>query len=61
MTLLPQPPNKARTGRVIFEPVVGDFHEHFSNPGFFDSLVSPPQIFRISMNNIADEIASQLQ
>jgi hypothetical protein len=24
----------------IFEPVVGDFCEHFSNQGFFDSLVS---------------------
>ena len=23
----------------IFEPVVGDFYEHFSNQGFFDSLV----------------------
>ena len=23
----------------IFEPVVGDFYEHFSNKGFFDSLV----------------------
>jgi len=26
---------------VIFEPVVRDFYEHFSNQGFFDSLVSP--------------------
>ena len=24
----------------IFQPVVGDFYEHFSNQGFFDSLVS---------------------
>jgi hypothetical protein len=24
---------------VIFEPAVGDFYEHFSNQGFFDSLV----------------------
>jgi hypothetical protein len=24
---------------VIIEPVVGDFYEHFSNQGFFDSLV----------------------
>lgn len=23
----------------IFKPVVGDFYEHFSNQGFFDSLV----------------------
>jgi hypothetical protein len=23
----------------IFEPVVGDFYEYFSNQGFFDSLV----------------------
>jgi hypothetical protein len=29
----------------IFKPVVGDFYEHFSNQGFFDSLVgrSHPQ------------------
>jgi uncharacterized protein YutD len=26
----------------IFEPVVGDFYEHFSNKGFFDSLVRQP-------------------
>ena len=25
----------------IFEPVVGDFYEHFSSQGFFDSLVGP--------------------
>ena len=24
---------------VVFEPVVGDFYEHFSKQGFFDSFV----------------------
>jgi len=28
---------------VILKPVVGDFYEHFSKQGFFDSLVSPPR------------------
>jgi hypothetical protein len=26
----------------IFEPVMGDFREHFSNQEFFDSLVGMP-------------------
>jgi hypothetical protein len=28
----------------IFKPVVGDFYEHFSNQGFFDSLVGLPKV-----------------
>jgi hypothetical protein len=32
----------------IFKPVVGDFYEHFSKQGFFDSLVGQKQLVEIA-------------
>jgi hypothetical protein len=31
----------------IFKPVVGDFYEHFSNQGFFDSLVGQRNVRKL--------------
>jgi hypothetical protein len=43
----------------IFEPVVGDFCESFSNKGFFDSLVSPPR-GKNSVQHIQEETRKYL-